>query len=173
MNELEISHKSIPHKTPEQSRGSYNFSGADLDNVFSGARDQQKMLTTRVAGLFNLSAHDPDNVFSGLKKNVDPIAYTITLQTWLSSSLKITRIELYLNGQLTFNKFELERLRSVIDESDEQYSSEKMNSVWWKPLGMSADEAQSQRPKARPRLRDFTDKAFPWPRITFRYQLFL
>ncbi|KAL8136242.1 hypothetical protein AgCh_010734 [Apium graveolens] len=40
-------------------------------------------------------------------------------------------------------------------------------------LGMSADEAQPQRPKARPRLRDFTDEASPWPRITLRYQLFL
>ncbi|KAL8135053.1 hypothetical protein AgCh_009898 [Apium graveolens] len=40
-------------------------------------------------------------------------------------------------------------------------------------LGMSADEAQPQRPKALPRLRDFTDKASPWPGINLRYQLFL
>ncbi|KAL8155632.1 hypothetical protein AgCh_000867 [Apium graveolens] len=40
-------------------------------------------------------------------------------------------------------------------------------------LGMSADEAQPQRPKARPWLRDFTDKTSLWSRITLRYQLFL
>ncbi|KAL8118220.1 hypothetical protein AgCh_015943 [Apium graveolens] len=40
-------------------------------------------------------------------------------------------------------------------------------------LGMSADEAQPQKPKASPRLRDFMDKASPWPRITLGYQLFV
>ncbi|KAK1389056.1 hypothetical protein POM88_017234 [Heracleum sosnowskyi] len=38
LNDLEMLDTSVPHKTPEQSSSSFNPSGADLDNVFSGSK---------------------------------------------------------------------------------------------------------------------------------------